>query len=291
MSEQRVKDFAEAAEQRVRVPDLADLTSRGRDLRRVRMAGGGIVAALVLVAGGLVVSLASHDRTAPAPDPAPSPRLETQELPVRSMGTLVDLRPGRDYVVRPWIAADDDPVRATFTGPAGGWVWRDDAAFRSVSGKLPSARPRERYAGVGVMVADRVSAAPCGASTAAWTLLADAPGQAAQQLAAAPGVRLMEPVRADTRFGHDGAHVRLEVPRLCPGHDDVLLWGLSSRVDEESPGLATVFYPGQELDVWVLDVGGTRVVVWSELSPDLPRTYAAQARELVDSIRLAPNGG
>ena len=73
MSEQRVKDFAEAAELRVQVPDLVDLTSRGRDLRRARVAGGGILAVLVLVAGGLVASLASHERAAPAPDPAPTP--------------------------------------------------------------------------------------------------------------------------------------------------------------------------------------------------------------------------
>ena len=288
MSEQQLKDFAETAERRVSVPDLVGLTSRGRDLRRVRLTGAGILAALVLVTGGLVASIASHERAAPAPDPAPPPRLEAQELPVRSKGALVDLRPGRSYLVRPWTAVGDDRVRASFTGPAGGWVWRDDVAFRSVSGKLPSALPRAKYAGVGVMVADRVSAISCSGTSAAWTLLSDAPVRAAQQIAAAPGVRLVEPVRADTRFGHAGAHVRIEVPRLCPGYEDVLLWGLTELVEEESPGLATVFYPGQQLDVWVVEVNGTTVVVWSELSPDLPEAYGAQAQELVDSIRLDP---
>ena len=54
MSEQRLKDFAEAAEQRVPVPDLVDLTSRGQDLRRIRMAAAAGALALVTVAGGVL---------------------------------------------------------------------------------------------------------------------------------------------------------------------------------------------------------------------------------------------
>ena len=38
MSEQQLKDFAEVAEQREPVPDLDSHASRGRDLRRQRMA-------------------------------------------------------------------------------------------------------------------------------------------------------------------------------------------------------------------------------------------------------------
>jgi hypothetical protein len=82
--------------------------------------------------------------------------------------------------------------------------------------------------------------------------------------------------------------VRITVPRLCPKYNDVLLWGLDGSEDGGQPGLATVFHPGQVLDVWVLDVDGTRVVVWSELSPGLPATYGVQARGMLDSLRVEP---
>jgi hypothetical protein len=288
MSERMLKEFAAAAEQRVPEPDLAELEARGRDLRRNRRATGGVLAALVLVVGGTLAARATVQRDDARPEPAPAPRVQVEELPSRILGNSVALRPGRSYGTEPWVIAHA-PVGATFVGPAGGWTWRGDAATRSVGG--PAAwgdTPRGKYAAVGVMVADRVSGHFCDEPAGSWTTLADAPVTAARQIARAPGVTLVEPARADSRFGQSGAHVRITVPRLCPKYNDVLLWGLVGSEDGGGPGLATVFYPGQTLDVWVLDVGGTRVVVWSELSPGLPATYGAQARRMLDSMRLEP---
>jgi hypothetical protein len=288
MSERMLREFAEVAELRVREPDVADLAARGRDLRRNRRATGGVLAALVLLAGGAFVARATVQRDDARPEPAPPPRVRVEELPSRAIGDNRVLRPGREYAVRPWVI-DHDPVRATFAGPTGGWTWRGDQATRSVGGSAAwGSLPRGKYGAVGVMVADRVSKTFCDEAEGQWTTLAETPVRAARQISRAPGVRQVEPARPETRFGQPGAHVRITVPRLCPKYQDVLLWGLDGAEYGGEPGLATVFYPGQVLDVWVLDVDGTRVVVWSELSPGLPATYGAQARGMLDSLRVGP---
>ena len=123
-----------------------------------------------------------------------------------------------------------------------------------------------------------------------WDAIDPVPLAAARQIAAVPGVTIRDGPRVDDRFGHPGAHVRLSVPRLCPGTDTAVLWSVYPGEYEGGAGVATVRYPQQLVDVWVVDVGGTPVVVYAELSPGLPDAYAEQTQALVDSIRLAPNG-
>ena len=128
MSEQLLKDFAEAAERRVAVPELADLTSRGRDLHRARIAGAVGALALVLVAVGGVVSAVSRDDRIerPAEDPRPG---VARELDARPVEVDPDLLPGQRYEVRPW-SVDGRPVRVEFKVPGTGWVWRGDGASK-----------------------------------------------------------------------------------------------------------------------------------------------------------------
>jgi hypothetical protein len=198
------------------------------------------------------------------------------------------LRPGREYLVRPWVI-DDEPVRATFTGPTGGWTWRGDLATRTVDHTPPQASdPRRPYAGVGVMVADRVPVDTCDEATVTWTPLSDDPVVAAQQIGAGRGVEVLETPRAETRFGHHGAHLRIRVTRLCATYQDRLLWALGDAGWSAGFGVAKARVAGQAMDVWVLDVEGTRVVVWSETSPGVPATWAAQASAMLDSLRVEP---
>ena len=113
------------------VPDLADLTSRGRDLRRARIAGAVGALALVLVAvGGVLSSVSRDDRIErPAEDPKPG---VARELDARPIEVDPDLQPGQRYAVRPW-SVDGRPVRVEFEMPGSGWVWRGDGATKPLA--------------------------------------------------------------------------------------------------------------------------------------------------------------
>ena len=281
MSEQRVKDFAEAAEQRVPVPDLADLTSRGRDLRRVRRAVAAGALALAVVAGGMLATLTGDDRSdAPVVDRTP-PSTEAKELGTRSLQDSA-LVAGREYVVHPWQLSTTDDIEARFRVPGPHWVWREDGAIRALSpGKAFPATPREPYARVGVETPDRVPATGCELEDPEWTPLEKTPLAAARQIARIPDVVVEQQARSTRVLGHTAAHVRMSVPRLCPEYGDVIVWGQDSAI-----GSGTVDYPGQVLDVWVVDVDGLLVLVHTEVSPGLPESVVEETRALFESLTL-----
>ena len=283
MSEQQLKDFAEAAERHVVLPDVAELTNRGRDLRRARMAGVVGALTLVLVAvGGVLSSVTRDDRSSrPAKDPVPSPAFE--ELSARPVGPPT-LAPGKRYAVRP-KNLEQVGVRAQFIAPGRGWVWRGDGAVKMGSGAYADL-PRKPYAGVAVMTADRVPVRQCSEPTPPRLDLADDPMTAAGQIGAIPRTRLLEGPRATELSGWPAAHLRLEVPRLCREWNDLVLWGVTEAVYGGDSGMATVLYPGQALEVWVVDVDGARVIVYSELSPGLPQRTRDETRVLLESVEL-----
>ena len=297
MSEQRLKDFAERAETRVRLPHFAQLENRGRDLRRTRLAVSGVVAALVLVTSGIVATIADDLRTAPpAEDPAPT---EIQELDSRPFDYHQELTPGVKYSFRPFSLDTPSPVSARLTAPERGWVWWGDGLTKprhGYAGLFPT--PRKPYATVGVVLADRVATTQCRTyhtstmprSKPEWDELSPTPLTAARQLARVPGTTVRKSPGPDARFGLPGAHVQLSVPRLCPETQDHVLWSLEPAMYGGDPGVGLVRYPGQVVDVWVVDVKGTLVLVYQELSPGLPAAFAEEGRALVNSIRLEPVG-
>ena len=280
MSEQRLKDFAEVAELRVPLADLADLTSRGRDLRRIRVAAVAAALALVVVAGGVLSSVARDERSVrPTVDPIP-PGVGAQELSPRSLEDSA-LVAGKEYVVHPWQLASRDEIEARFRVPGRHWVWREDGATLPLTpGKL-FPWPRQPYARVGVTVPDRVPATGCELEAIRWKPLAPNPLAAARQIARVPDVVLEQRARSTRVLGHSAAHVRLSVPRLCTEYGDVVVWGQSS-----ADATGTVSYAGQVLDVWVVDVGGLLVVVHTEVSPGLPGSVVEETRALFESLTL-----
>jgi hypothetical protein len=281
MSEQRVKDFAEAAEQRVPVPDLADLTSRGRDLRRVRRAVAAGALALAVVAGGVLSTMTRDDRSnAPAIDPTPPPSVGAQELGPRSLQDSA-LVAGREYVVHPWQLSSRDDIEARFRVPGRHWVWREDGAIRPLTPGKVFPTPSEPYARVGVETPDRVPATGCQFEVPEWTPLAGTPIAAAGQIARVPDVVVEQRPQSTRVLGHTAAHVRISVPRVCPEYGDVIVWGQPSQI-----GTGTVEYPGQVLDVWVVDVDGLLVVVHTEVSPGLPEPIVGETRALFESLTL-----
>ena len=279
MSEQQLKDFAETAESRVPVPDLADLRSRGRDLRRLRAVAAASALTLLVVTGGVLSSVVRDDRSAPpAVEPTP-PNAGAQALGPRSLQDTA-LVAGREYVVRPWQVSSHDDVEARFQAPGRDWVWREDGAIRPLVPGRMFPLPHEPYARVGVAAPNRVPVTGCGTETTTWTPLVDTPLAAARQIAQVPGVVVERPARVTRILGHQAAHVRMSVPRLC-AEQDTIVWGQASDF-----GNATVDYAGQVLDVWVVDVDGTLVVVHTEVSPGLPESVVEETRALFESLTL-----
>lgn len=224
------------------MPDLTELESRGRDLRRNRRAMGGVAAALVLAVGGVAASLAVGDDRDAIPVQVPEPT----ELHQRHHAN-VPLDQGTDYTVQLERGAEPG-VRARLTGPGTGWVWFGDGAIR--------------------MAARGIS--PLDVS----------PGRVPTDLPRRPF--------PDTRFGHPAAHVRISVPRLCPQYNDVVIWNLHPAEGGGDPGVGAVFYAGQLLDVWVVDVDGALVVVYVERSPGIPDHYVEDAFAFIGSLELTP---
>ena len=96
-----------------------------------------------------------------------------------------------------------------------------------------------------------------------------------------PGRRGGATGTVDAVLGHTAAHVRMSVPRLCPEYGDVIVWGQASAI-----GFGTVDYPGQVLDVWVVDVDGLLVLVHTEVSPGLPEPVVEETLALFESMTL-----
>ena len=157
MSEQQLKDFAEAAERRVAVPDLADLTSRGRDLRRMRMAACGRRARArargrrwrALLGGP---RRPQSSRPAEDPDAAPALRRSSSARAGRADLTLVPGKRVRRPPVEPRRATRARPVQV----PGRGWVWRGDGARQAASPAAYGDLPRRALRRGHVMTADRV---------------------------------------------------------------------------------------------------------------------------------------
>jgi hypothetical protein len=281
MSEQQLKDFAEVAELRVPVPDVDGIVSRGRDLRRLRRVAAAGALAIAVVTGGVLSSVTRNDRSdPPVVDPTP-PGVAAQELATRSLSDAA-LVEGREYVVFPWQLSSTDDVEARFRVPGPHWVWREDGAIRPLTpGKVFPNTPREPYARVGVATPDRVPATGCELEVPEWTPLEMTPIAAARQIARIPSVVVEQRARATRVLGHTAAHVRMSVPRLCPEYGDVIVWGQASAI-----GSGTVDYPGQVMDVWVVDVDGILVVVHTEVSPGLPESVVDETRALFGSLTL-----
>ena len=282
MSEQQLKEFAQTAERGVTVPDIDDLTSRGRDLRRLRrIVAAGVVAAVV-AAGVALGSSSPEDRSGPpAVDPNPPPAwVAAEELSTRSLQDTA-LLAGRDYVVHPWQLGDTDDVVARFRVPGRHWVWRENGAVRPLVPGRIFPLPREPYARVGVTTPTRVPVTGCQTETPTWAALAQDPLGAARQIARVPGVVLEQRPRLTRVLGHAAAHLRMSVPRLCAAYQDIIVWGQASPI-----GTDTVSCAGQVLDVWAVDVDGLLVVVHSAVGPGLPPRVVEQTRALFESITL-----
>jgi hypothetical protein len=92
-----------------------------------------------------------------------------------------------------------------------------------------------------------------------------------------------------TLLGYEGKHLELTVPdrgfvecesRQLHSWTSPLLGGAFNGYNGPEPGLTEEF--------WILDVGGTRLVIVYNTSPDAPADWLAKRQAIVDSIQIEP---
>jgi hypothetical protein len=220
-------------------------------------------AALTIIIGlGFLAS-----RTLVGPEPAASPN--PTEAAVETSVHTVDL----------------GNVTATLAIPTG-WTQFSDFAFQKSQALPPGG------VGVGITMVDNVYADPC-----RWRgegLLQPPIGASVESLAH----RLtQQPGRGDVSRtstsldGFDGELVELQVPGDITTCDDSIFasWLIRHRLHPQ--GLPRLHQgPGQHDRLWILDVGGERVVVNASFFPDSSAADLAELDAVVESIRfeLAP---
>jgi hypothetical protein len=134
---------------------------------------------------------------------------------------------------------------------------------------------------------------------------ADPPvGPSVDDLATALGdlapFRVTSPRKDVSIYGYRGKHLELTVPNLpvkgegddryFAGCEEGTLKSWVGAVDTE-PGDAFYGYhgePGRPEEFWILDVGGTRLMIEANWSPASPRKDVAEMRAILASIRVEP---
>ncbi len=276
MSEQQLKDFGARAETLVDVPDFAAIDARGRNLRARRRAGvAATLAAIVAVVGVTATQIRRNDTDTRPIKPPPSIGARTYPG-----GTMKSLAAGT-YRLHP----STRDLTADVTLPSGWNSWVGPNRF---DGHKPG-RSNEQalghltwYVGVLVLEVDEVNTQGCGIPSG-HTL------ETPQQVVSALGrtfsmevTREPEPVR---KFGHPATRMRLRMTKeAATCHPEAAVF--HSTAD----GYIQYAYPGNVLDVWVVDVDGVPIYVQKLWSPNAPQKARSELDSIIGSIRFSNAG-
>ena len=288
MHEELIREFVERAEAGVRLPALKELQDRGRRRHRNRLASVAVAAVFVAAATGVGI-LASTGGGEGRTDPAPA------ETPAVHLDVLVpnkQVAAGREYTNPVFgqdyahTVPDGKQIVGRFTVVGQDWYWFKDSIGKLAPGAQPDAEAAQPYAEVRISLADRVPVDQCRAGTTQWQDAAGTPLEFSRQVAAIPLVRVLDEPATAELSGYPAAHMRLEVTRLCPRYGDAFLWSVFPMSSSGVPGVAAVYWPGQVVDQWVVDVDGSLVVVSTNHSPELPDSLVEEAQATADSVEL-----
>lgn len=256
-----------------------------------------LVAAIVI---GIVAGCGSSGPGAtsnPTISPPPTPTLTPSPAPtLSSTPTIQDVMqlPGLSPIEPGIYFMDPDldpstPLRVVFEVPEGWSQWAGTVKFNDDGGH------------VAVSITTVVNLVSDGCTDHSW---ADPPvGPSVDDLAAALATlapfQVTSPPKDVTIYGYSGKHLELTVPEM-PVEDigDRVFTGCVGRqlkswvapFDTAEPGDAFYGYtgPGYSEEFWLLDVGGTRLMIAAERSLGAPSEDVAELQAILGSIRIEP---
>lgn len=256
---------------------------------RRRSPGGWLLAAaavaVVGVVGALLVAAAGDDDEINVPATAPPTTAPAQDIMGLPEG-LAEIEPGR-YFIDP----DGDPttpLRVTYEVAAEGWEpWIGAVKFRDGG-----------HAGFSITTVTNVVTDGCTDHDPLVPPVGPTVDDLATALTQLPPFRVTAAPTDVTLFGYPGKHLTLTVPadlRVADDGDDRTFPDCSDGELHSwiAPLLDGSFWgylglPSMTEEFWILDVGGTRLVLVKLTSPSTPAQDITQRDAMFDSIRIEP---
>ncbi|MGH8949348.1 MAG: hypothetical protein ACRDXF_10865 [Acidimicrobiia bacterium] len=257
----------------VDVPVLATPLERRTDMqtdnRQVTEGGGqnrrrgplvGIAAAAVILIAGLVFVLTRDDT--PVAEPAPNATQISADPDIDAQ-----LTPGAYFVDTD--GDDASSLRGTFVIEGSGWTSTPSGAVKEGFA--------DNFAALLIVEVDQVWSPACASPAPAPQAAGSTAADLANQIAA-NGFTVRDALAPVSAFGHDGQHLRVDVPDSCSGESH-MAWGgpvFEGRYYQEN---------GQTVEYWFLDVGDTPVMVEANWYPgSSPEEDVAELRGMLDTL-------
>jgi hypothetical protein len=189
------------------------------------------------------------------------------------------LEPGRYFVDHDANTATT--LRAEFTIVGSGWV--PLAGIYKTGPTGPSG-----YVAVKFLAVSQVASPACDSTV--WVPVGDTAEDLAFALAGIGDFITQVAPTPGTAFGYDGYHLILEVPDLGNEVGDAFTACDDEYFDGyEGPTISRYYQgPNQVIEFWVLDVGGTPLVIETTWFPDSTPEDLAELQAILDSVVIRP---
>ena len=272
MSDLKLRGFAVRAEERMPLPDFAELEDRGRSLRRRRLAAAtGAAVACVLAVAGVVVLRDDSPKAVEPVRPPDDAQVQAMEYPGPVME---DLKPGR-YALTP--SSDPDFPRARISLASGWNAWQGPNRFEIQDPEDSNEEALEEvtwYVGILVLKVDGVSSGLC-RSPQGGDHQGSTPESLARAIREIPGYRITENAESLEMFGYPARHFRLIAEDPSASCEANLFRTAAYGVVGGTEGAE---------DIWVVDVDGYPVLVDSQQTAKTPPEVRRELAAAVDSI-------
>ncbi len=274
MSDLKLRGFAVRAEERMPLPDFAELEDRGRSLRRRRLAAAtGAAVACVLAVAGVVVLRDDSPKAVEPVRPPDDAQVQAMEYPGPVME---DLDPGR-YAMVP--ASDPYFPRARISLPSGWNAWEGPNRFggqASPGSNEEGLGESEWYVGILVVKVTAVRTAAVRGRLVERDHRRIDPESLLRAIRRIRGFQVTESAVPLAKFGHPATHFRLVATAPDGTCDNLFVTsanGVVGGTDETE-------------DIWVVDVDGYPVLIDSQQTARTPLEMRRELAAAVDSIEF-----
>ena len=218
----------------------------------------------------------------PSPTGEPSPTPTIQDI-MEIEGFFAPLEPGT-YFIDP-DADPSTPLRVVYQVPVEGWrQWLGATRFAG-----------DEHVTVSITTVTNLVRHGCRDDSPADPPVGSSVDDLATALADLAPFQVTSPPEDVTVYGYSGKHLELTVPDLPVAGDgfagcvggDLHSW-FSPNHDQGDNAYFGYEGPGYTEEFWILDVEGSRLVVATQRTRDMPAGYIAELRAILDSIRIEP---